>query len=67
VALYNLVDANRPLLNPRLGGPANICRYETVTAGLGYLLRRNARVFAEGTRDRQAQSTAWAVGLVTAV
>ena len=66
MALYNLVDANRPLLNPRLGGPANICRYETVTAGLGYLLRRNARVFAEGTRDRQAQSTAWAVGLVTA-
>ncbi len=66
VGLYNLVKANRPLLDPRLGGPANIARYETVTAGLGYLLRRNARVFAEGTWDRQAQSTAWTVGLVTA-
>ncbi len=66
VGLYNLVKADRPLLDPRLGGPANIARYETVTAGLGYLLRRNARVFAEGTWDRQAQSTAWTVGLVTA-
>jgi len=66
VALYNLVEADRPLLNPRLGGPSNVARYETATAGLGYLLRRNARVFAEGTWDREARSTTWTVGLVTA-
>jgi len=66
VGLYNRVEADRPLLNVRLGGPANVTRYETVTGGVGYLVRRNFRIFTEGTWDRQLRSTVWTVGLTTA-
>lgn len=66
VALYNLIETDRPLLNPRLGGPSGLTRYETVTGGVGYLWRRNFRIFAEGTWDREARGTVWTVGLTTA-
>jgi hypothetical protein len=38
IALYNLIDANRPLLDPRLGGPAGVDRYHAFTGGAGYLV-----------------------------
>jgi hypothetical protein len=66
VALYNRVTATRPLLNPRLGGPANITRYETLTAGIGYSARRNFRVLGEATWDVEQQTTQWTLGLTTA-
>lgn len=66
VALYNLIDANRPLLDVRLGGPSNVSRYQAVTAGVGYLLRRNFRVLAEGTWDVELEEARWTLGLTTA-
>lgn len=66
VGLYNLVETDRPLLNVRLGGPSGNTRYESVTGGVGYLLRRNVRVFAEGTWDRELRATQWTLGLTTA-
>ena len=65
-ALYNRVDANRPLLDVRLGGPADVSRYETLTGGGGYLVRRNFRVLGEVTYDLEASQTRWTLGLVTA-
>jgi hypothetical protein len=65
-ALYNRIDADRPLLSVRLGGPSGLARYETVTGGAGYLLRRNLRIFAEGTWDRGPRATEWTLGLTTA-
>jgi hypothetical protein len=64
--LYNLVDANRALLNVRLGGPANVERYHTLTGGVGYLVRRNFRVTAEGTWDLELEQGRWSLGLTTA-
>jgi hypothetical protein len=64
--LYNLVTADAPLLDVRLGGPAGLERYETLTAGLGYMVRRNFKVSAEATRDVEAEATRWSVGVVTA-
>jgi hypothetical protein len=65
-ALYNRISADRPLLNVRLGGPSGLGRYETVTGGAGYLLRRNLRIFAEATRDRGQRATELTLGLTTA-
>lgn len=66
VALYNVVAANRPLLNPRLGGPSDISRYQTMTGGAGYLVRRNFRFLGEVTYDLEQRAVRWTLGLVTA-
>ena len=66
LALYNRIRADRPLLDPGLGGPSGISRYETVTAGGGYLLRRNLRTHAEGTWDLETRETVWTLGLTMA-
>ncbi len=64
--LYNLVTADAPVLDVRLGGPSAIERYETLTAGVGYLVRRNFKVNAEATRDVTQEAMRWSVGMVTA-
>lgn len=64
--LYNLVTAELPLLDVRLGGPAGIDRYESLTAGVGYLVRRNFKVNAEVTRDVERERTRLSAGFVTA-
>lgn len=64
--LYNLVVADRPYLDVRLGGPAGIRRYETATAGVGYLVMRNFRIGAEATWDMEQEKTRWSLGIVTA-
>ncbi len=64
--LYNLVDADRPLLDIGLGGPAQVSRYETLSGGIGYLLRRNVRLSAEATWDIEQETARWTAGLVTA-
>jgi len=66
IALYNLVTANRALLDVDLGGPADVSRYETVTGGGGYLVRRNLRAYAEGTWDLPQRTTQWTLGLTMA-
>lgn len=65
-ALYNLIDADRPLLSVRLGGPALVSRYETLSGGVGYLLRRNVRVTGEMTYDISQEEARWTLGFVSA-
>jgi hypothetical protein len=66
VALYNLIRTSRPLLDVGLGGPSGLSRYETVTGGGGYLLRRNLRTYAEGTWDTELRTTQWTLGMTMA-
>jgi hypothetical protein len=64
--LYNLVTADRPLLDARLGGPAGIDRHETISAGVGYLARRNMRWQFETGYDTEQELVRLTLGLVTA-
>ncbi|MFN2325919.1 MAG: hypothetical protein ABR551_08530 [Gemmatimonadales bacterium] len=64
--LYNIVVADRPYLDVRLGGPSGVRRYETASAGIGYLVMRNFRLSAEGTWDMEQERTRWSLGIVTA-
>lgn len=66
LALYNLIYSDRPLLDVRLGGPADVRRWQTVSAGVGYLWQRNFRLLAEVGWDIEQESTRWTLGLVTA-
>jgi hypothetical protein len=65
-ALYNLAKADRPVLNVGLGGPADVDKYETITGGAGYLLRRNLKVSGEMTWDTVRERMRWTLGFVTA-
>jgi hypothetical protein len=65
-ALYNLINTTQPVLNVGLGGPGNVNKYETVTGGLGYLVRRNLRFTGEAGWDTQQESMRWTLGFVTA-
>ena len=49
--LYNLVQANQPVLDVGLGVPPGLSRYESVAAGTGYLARRNLRLTSEAAYD----------------
>lgn len=64
--LYNRVDANLPVLDVRMGGPAEVRRYQTVSAGVGRLLRRNVKWTTEGSWDFELEAFRWTVGFVTA-
>jgi hypothetical protein len=65
-ALYNSVSATAPVLDVRMGGPAGVERYQSLTGGLGYLVRRNLRLTGEVGRDFEQESTRWTIGFVTA-
>ncbi len=65
-ALYNHVETDRPLLDVRLGGPADVRRYRTASAGVGRLLQRNLRITFEGWYDLDREDTRWTVGFVSA-
>lgn len=65
-ALYNLVDADAPLLAVRLGELTPLRRYETITGGAGYLLRRNLRFTGEVTHDIEQGGLRWTAGFVSA-
>lgn len=65
-ALYNLVNATDPVLSLRLGEPGPLKRYETMTGGAGYLLRRNLRLTGEATHDIEEGGLRWALGFVSA-
>jgi len=64
--LYNLVKGDRPLVDVRLGTPANLRRYETYSVGIGRLERRNFRWTAESTWDPRQEKWRWTLGIVTA-
>jgi len=65
-ALYNRVTADRPLLDVRLGGPGPGRRYETVSGGVGHLMRRNIRATAEVMYDLEQDLTRLTMGMVLA-
>ena len=65
-ALYNGMKANRPLLDPRAGGPSGVDRYHTLTGGLGHLLRRNIRAYGEATWDFERDEAAFGLGVTAA-
>jgi hypothetical protein len=64
--LYNLVSADRPLLDVGEGGPPNVSRYETVAGGLGYVIARNVKVHTEIQYDLEQESTRLSLGAVLA-
>ena len=64
--LYNLVTADRPLLDVDLGTPADPRRYESIAVGVGRVERRNFRWMAEATWDVKQEALRWTLGVVTA-
>jgi hypothetical protein len=60
-ALWNRLLADRPILNPRMGGPANVDRYNSASGGVGWLVQRNARAQIEGFWDLDAEEMRWMV------
>jgi hypothetical protein len=66
VALWNLVDASAPLLDVRLGGPAGVTRYHTLTGGLGRVVRRHVRVYGEATWDIELEEARFGLGVTAA-
>jgi hypothetical protein len=65
-ALYNRVECDRPLLDPRAGGPAGVTRYESVSAGLGHLVTRNVRVQLEAGYDFESEAGRGTLGMTLA-
>lgn len=66
LALYNLIHCSEPLLNPRLGLPRDLTRFQLLSFGAGYMFRRNFRGFAEIGWDFEADVTRWTMGISTA-
>jgi hypothetical protein len=65
-ALWNGMKANRPLLDPRTGGPSGVDRYHTISGGLGHILRRNIRTYGELTWDFEREAAAFGLGVSAA-
>jgi hypothetical protein len=65
-ALYNLVDCDQPLLDPRLGGPSNLRRYQSFAAGFGHIVSRNARVQFEAGYDIEGEAMRATLGMTLA-
>lgn len=66
VGLYNYVYTDQPLLDVRLGGPDGLERWQTISLGFGYVLRRNFRLMAEFGWDIEQESSRSTIGLVAA-
>ena len=60
-ALWNRLTASRPIMNPRMGGPADVDRYHSISGGLGWLAQRNVRTQFEGWWDLVAEEMRWTV------
>lgn len=65
-ALYNRVECDRPLLNPRVGSPTNVSRFQSAAAGVGYLVARNVRVQLEAGYDIESETGRATVGMTLA-
>lgn len=62
-ALFNLVEADRPLLDVREGGPTTARRYQSLSGGLGHLVQRNVRLTGEVGYDLEQESGRLTLGL----
>lgn len=65
-ALWNRLEADRPILDPRMGGPAGVDRYSSFSGGAGWLVQRNARVQVEGLWDFELDDMRWTVSTIVA-
>ena len=65
-ALYNRVECDRPLLDPRVGSPASVSRFQSAAAGIGYLVTRNARVQFEAGYDFESEASRATVAMTLA-
>jgi hypothetical protein len=65
-ALYNLVECDQPLLDPRLGVPANVTRFQSLAGGIGYLVSRNVRAQFETGYDIENEATRVTLGMTLA-
>lgn len=67
--LYNLVDADRPVVSLRLAegaGSVAVARYQTASAGLHYLYRRNIRMLGEVGWDLEREQARFILGSMVA-
>ena len=62
----NRMECDQPLLDARLGGPENLTRWQTWSAGAGYLLQRNVRLQGEAGWDTESEAARLAFTFVTA-
>lgn len=65
-ALWNRLKADRPILDPRMGGPAGVSDYASVSGGAGWLAQRNVRVQLEGLWDFELEDMRWTVSTILA-
>lgn len=65
-ALYNRVTADRPVLDVRLGGSPDVAKHETLSGGVGHLVRRNVRVSGELTYDFVSEDGRLTLGMFAA-
>lgn len=67
--LYNLVEADRPVVSLRLAegaGPVDVARYQTASAGAHYLYRRNIRMLGEVGWDLEREQARFILGSMVA-
>lgn len=65
-AMYNRVEADRPIFTLRVGEPGYLSLYETFGVTAQYLKTRNLRFMAEVQRDLQMNRFRFTTGVVTA-
>ena len=65
-ALYNRVEDNRALLEFGAGAPGGVRLFESLSAGLGYQVRRNLRVYGEALYDVQLEVARGTLGFTAA-
>jgi hypothetical protein len=69
-ALYNWIDADRPVVSLRLGeqarSPGYLSKYQTASAGVHYLYRRNMRMMGELGWDLEREQARFVFGTMVA-
>lgn len=64
--LYNWIDADQPIVSLRAGEEGFLSKYQSVSAGLHYLLQRNVRFSGELGYDLEQERTRTTLGLFLA-